>query len=363
MQPDRQFNQLLVAVRGGQFHLAVRLLPNPAGFADSLRRLGDILHRALHYSDAIACYDAALREDPLAAAAQYNRAVSYKALGDTKEAAAGFLAIISLTPQAPAPYQMLADVYFLAGRFDDSITYLDKALAFGDDRMLRYRREKAVLARDNKLDDPAEVFGNIYAHHAWGNDRPDRKFYSGEGSHATVTVQTYVDAVNGFLSEFEVKPDAVDIGCGDFNIGSKIYRRCGTYRALDVVAPLIAHNAVAFADTGVVFGLLDVTQDAPPICDVLFIREVFQHLSNAQILKALANIEGRYRHLIFTEVEPKGKFVANKDKPSGESVRLYLNNSAVVLDEAPFNLLAGKRELCSVELERYLIKTYVYTPG
>jgi tetratricopeptide (TPR) repeat protein len=286
MQNDRLLNQLLIAVRTGQFELAVRLVPNPKTFGDSLRRLGDILHRNGYYQDALACYDAALRQTPPPPEAVFNRAVNYKVQGDAKNAETGFLAAISREPQRVAPLQMLAEVYFLTGRFDEAITYLDKALALGDDRMLRYRRKKAVLARDNRLDDPAEVFGNIYAHHAWGNDDPNRKFYSGEGSHTPQTVKTYVDAVNGFLAEFAAKPDVVDIGCGDFNIGSKICQHSGSYRALDVVAALIDHNKEAFRQTGVVFDTLDVTRDIPPACDVMFIREVFQHLSNAQISRA-----------------------------------------------------------------------------
>jgi tetratricopeptide (TPR) repeat protein len=363
MVTERQVAQLIAAANLGQFEQAAARLPNPGSYGDNLRRLGDILHRAGYHREAIAYYDQALRQTPAPRDAVFNRAVAHKKLDDLRAATAGFTASITLFPGWPLPLQMLAEVDFLERRYDDAIANLDRALAFGEDSMLRYRRNKALLARENQLDDPAQVFANIYAHHAWGNDRVGRRFYSGDGSHTPETVAPYVEAVNGFLRDLGGQVDVVDVGCGDFNIGSQIYQSCGRYQAFDVVPDLVTHNAAAFAHTGVTFAALDITRDTPPHSDVLFIREVFQHLSNDQIARALANIEGRYGYFVFTEVEPKTPFTPNKDKPAGENIRMNLNQSAVVLTEAPFNQsFSSERLLCVVERKNDRVKTYVYTP-
>ena len=354
---------ILTAVRSGDFAAALGLvtISNPANHADALKRLGDLLQQSLYFPEAVLCYDAALAEPSRPAEALFNRGVALRAMGDFEQASASFRDAIDVGFHLQDCWKMLGKIFFLQGRFDESIAAYDSALDLGESALLRYGRRKSELARDNKLDDPAEIFGAIYAHRAWGGS-PTKKFYSGRGSHAPDTVRTYVEAVNAFLGSFDRKLDAVDIGCGDFNIGSQIYRQCASYSAFDVVPALVEHNAQTFRDDGLNFGVLDVTRDPPPSCDVVFIREVFQHLSNAQIQRALDNIKGRYRYLVFTEVEPKGAFIPNKDKPSGENIRLNLNGSGVVLTAPPFNLTFGsERVLCTVDVDNALIRTTVYT--
>ena len=68
------------------------------------------------------------------------------------------------------------------------------------------------------------------------------------------------------------------------------------------------------------------------------------------ILNFLKLIQKKYKYLILTEHFPEDSvFTANVDKPDGADIRM-LNNSAVVLTKAPFNLkVQSERILCEVK--------------
>src|SRR5690348_5513093 len=77
---------------------------------------------------------------------------------------------------------------------------------------------------------PEQIFRRIYAERLWGTG-PDAShpFYSGCGSHDADVVARYLEAVRHFLCSFETRPDAVDLGCGDFSIGSRVRPVCANY--------------------------------------------------------------------------------------------------------------------------------------
>ena len=97
------------------------------------------------------------------------------------------------------------------------------------------------------------------------------------------------------------------------------------------------------------FRVVDITHDPIPAGDVIVVRQVFQHLSNEQIVAALEKIVSSCRFLVVTEHLPRSKlFRPNLDKPTGPDIRLRIN-SGVVLTEPPFNLQATREEvLCEV---------------
>lgn len=208
-----------------------------------------------------------------------------------------------------------------------------------------------------------EVFEKIYETNAWGRpEDPEQKFYSGTGSHDGLVASTYLNAVRGFLQCLDAKPDVVDLGCGDFSVGSQVRPLCQRYIACDIVAALIEFNKRKFGSLDVDFRTLDLTRDELPPADIVFVRQVLQHLSNAQIKRALPQLANRYRYLVLTEHLPaKEEFVPNVDKPAGPGIRLQLE-SGVVLTSAPF-LLQPRNEdrLCQVEEDGGMIRTTLYT--
>lgn len=202
-------------------------------------------------------------------------------------------------------------------------------------------------------------FEQIYREHAWGGD--GAAFYSGSGSHDPTVVAPYVEAVRAFLARFPTPPDVVDLGCGDFNVGAQLRDLCGRYTACDVVPALIEDHRQRHAHLDVEFRLHDLRHDPLPTCDVLFLRQVLQHLSNADIEAGLARLAGRCRFLVVTEHVPAdADYAPNLDKPSGACIRLDVG-SGVVLTEAPFCLARTAEEvLCEVPEYGGLVRTVVY---
>jgi hypothetical protein len=203
-------------------------------------------------------------------------------------------------------------------------------------------RRRWVLYRESRRS-VEEIFSRVYRKKLWGGELD---FHSGYGSHIGPAVAVYVNALTVFLPPLG-RPTVTDLGCGDFNIGSKIRHLCGTFNAVDVVPELIERNRRVFADMGVNFECLDATTDPLPESEVLLVRQVFQHLSNAQISSVLSKI-GSYKWMIVTEHLPEGPFVPNVDNLTGAGIRFHGKPpSGVVLTERPFQLARkSERVLC-----------------
>ena len=233
---------------------------------------------------------------------------------------------------------------------------------------IRRRRSEKIISSLHSLEkdylklSTAEVFRKIYSDKAWGSaEDPGEPFFSGSGSHNAEVAGAYVKSVRKFLSSFSYKPGVVDLGCGDFGIGSSLRDLCGEYTACDIVEPLVEFNRNKYYELNVDFRTLDLCQDDLPKGEVVFIRQVLQHLSNQHIRNAIRQIEAKYKYLILTEHLPSSdSFIHNVDKPNGPGNRLALG-SGVVVTSPPFNLaVKSKTPLCSTSELGGVIKTCVY---
>lgn len=185
-----------------------------------------------------------------------------------------------------------------------------------------------------------EVFSNVYKKKLWGVASPENRspFYSGPGSSDPQIVDPYVETVKRFFASFPDKKNAVDLGCGDFRVGSKVFDSFQTYTACDVVPELVKFNQRYWRNLPVKFKVVDLVKDQIPTGDVLIVRQVLQHLSNEDISKFIQSIPGDFSYLLLTEHLPTGnRFLANIDKISGTDIRLG-SGSGVVLTQPPFNL-------------------------
>jgi hypothetical protein len=195
-----------------------------------------------------------------------------------------------------------------------------------------------------------QIFTKIYEENAWGkSSNEEEKFFSGNGSRQVEIVSAYIAAVREFLASLGSKPNVADLGCGDFHVGSNIREFCDGYIACDIVPSLIEFNKQRFRHLNVDFRVLDLTTQELPKADVVFIRQVLQHLSNALIANAIPKIQSSYKFLVLTEHLPSAaNFKPNLDKPAGPNVRPALG-SGLVLTKPPFNLkVSSERVLCEV---------------
>ncbi|RNC84338.1 MAG: class I SAM-dependent methyltransferase [Winogradskyella sp.] len=188
----------------------------------------------------------------------------------------------------------------------------------------------------------------IYEQHLWGGN--DFDFYSGEGSHNLAIVKPYIDSVITFLKSHNQDLAICDLGCGDFNIGKQLVDYSKKYIAIDIVKPLIERNRSLFEADNLEFLCLNIAKDQLPKADCVILRQVLQHLSNAEI-KAIVDKLYNYKYIILTEHIPNGNFIPNKDKIASQGIRLKQNSGVDLLVE-PFNLkIADKHILNEVKLE------------
>ena len=200
------------------------------------------------------------------------------------------------------------------------------------------RAFKAEQARDQgrALQD---VFQDIYELKTWAREATDVRYNSGPGSAPQITAR-YEDYIVGLLERRTDIKTLVDIGCGDFQVAGRILARVQrplTYVGCDIAANVVAYNQARFGRDGVSFRQLDVSRDAPPAGDLVTIREVFQHLSNATILAAIERLRPVFREAVITESLHTPCDKANVDLVSGYRTREALK-SGVYVDLAPFNL-------------------------
>jgi len=219
-------------------------------------------------------------------------------------------------------------------------------------------RSRRISAREQEKfasKSAAETFSEIYEKNAWGGKKGE--FYSGDGS-AEKYAEQYADKVRRFIEENKIER-VVDLGCGDFRVASKFISDDLYYTGCDVVPSLVKHLNENFAGEKVEFRCLNIVEDELPDGELCLIRQVLQHLSNAEIKKVLQNAR-KYKYLIVTEhyPNPQKKLTPNLDIPHGPTVRVNFD-SAVVLDKPPFDL-QNVELLLDVEAEnKTRIKTFV----
>ena len=264
---------------------------------------------------------------------------------------------LKINPRYAEAYNNMGIALKDTGDLDAAIDSYGQALKIKPDYAEAYDNIQILLDKGDV--NTQKIFQTIYKARLWGKGTD--LYFSGNGSHDEKVVSTYTTAIGKWCAGFDGKLDAVDLGCGDFAVGSKIRHLFDGYIGCDVVPEVIFYNSNKFQSPGLQFLCLDISKDNLPKGDVVFIRQVFQHLSNKLILATLPKLVERYSHLILTEHLPKGgNFTANLDKQTGIYARGGLG-SGIVLTEPPFDLdVLNEIVLCDVPAEDGIIRTTAY---
>jgi len=192
-----------------------------------------------------------------------------------------------------------------------------------------------------------DAMEQVYEMKLWGDNTSD--FYSGVGSHHPEIINPYIDAITSFLTSFKSPLVVSDLGCGDFNIGKELVKHTKKYVAVDIVTDLIAHNKEKFKKENLEFYCLDIAVDDLPDGDCAILRQVLQHLSNAEVQNIVSKLSA-FKYVILTEHLPEGDFTPNKDIISGQGIRLKKQSGLNVL-VPPFNFkVKAEKQLLSVNL-------------
>ncbi len=210
------------------------------------------------------------------------------------------------------------------------------------------------MTKKNQLKKPwptKDAMAQIYENNLWGGNQSE--FFSGDGSHNPELINPYLATVTSFLKSFETQPVVCDLGCGDFNIGKELVKYSKKYIAIDIVPELIAHNKKTFKAENLEFHSLDIAEDELPAADCVILRQVLQHLSNAEIKSVVEKLYD-FKYVILTEHLPEENFEPNKDIISGQGIRLK-KQSGVNLLAPPFNFkVVEEKQLLSIKFNQIL---------
>lgn len=183
------------------------------------------------------------------------------------------------------------------------------------------------------------TFEKIYHDGMWG--KPDGvTFWSGNGSKPEFSA-VYENFVVEFLERHTEIASMVDIGCGDFQVASRILSRLDRpvrYTGCDIVRPMIDHHQKTFGNDTIDFRVVNAVEEDPPQADLVFIRQVLQHLSNDQAQKILDRAKRLFKIGIVTESLPVPAKAANLDIKHGIATRIALG-SGIYVNQPPFNLV------------------------
>jgi len=200
----------------------------------------------------------------------------------------------------------------------------------------------------------------VYVMKLWGGN--EFEFYSGNGSHDVEIVKPYINTLVSFLTSFKTPLTVCDLGCGDFNIGKELVKYTQQYKAVDIVESLIEYNKKKFKGDNLEFHCLNIALANIPLGDCAIIRQVLQHLSNAEVQQVLDKLTV-FKYVILTEHIPTGEFTPNADIISGQGIRLKKRSGLDVL-ATPFNFkVITTEQLLSVRLsnDKGIITTTLYT--
>ena len=168
-------------------------------------------------------------------------------------------------------------------------------------------------------------------------------FFSGSGSHDEKIIIPYMNLLLQIITNNKIRA-ITDLGCGDFWIMRHVLGTLDKnnyayfYNGVDVVEELINHNNKTFGRANVKFHCMDAAQDDTelPFGELLIIRQVLQHLSNADIKKILAKTKD-FKFLFITEhIYDGADAIFNIDKSSSNSIRLNFK-SGVYIEKPPYN--------------------------
>lgn len=138
------------------------------------------------------------------------------------------------------------------------------------------------------------VFDQIYTTNYWGDG-------SGTGSSPEATSE-YRQFLEGFMRDQGVRT-VVDLGCGDWQVSNLIDWSGIRYHGFDAADFVIRANTERYAKENISFEKLS-DYAALPAADLLVVKDVLQHLSNAEVKKILAEVFPKYPKILVTNCVP-----------------------------------------------------------
>lgn len=129
-------------------------------------------------------------------------------------------------------------------------------------------------------------FSEVFLNNEWG----DEESASGPGSRRdSGSVGDALAALEMGVRDYDVR-SINDIPCGDFNwMPLFLQKNAVIYRGFDIVPELVAKNKRIYPQFQ--FSCLDITSSIPPYADLVFCKDLVNHLSRLDVAKLLRNVK------------------------------------------------------------------------
>lgn len=181
-----------------------------------------------------------------------------------------------------------------------------------------------------------QIFSEYYQNNYWADDES----VSGAGStlEATKSIRVLIPKL---IESLGVKT-LLDIPCGDLNWAREMLAQdqfwgLEQYIGADVVPGLIADLRRKYNHPNATFQTLDITTDPLPTVDMVLVRDLLGHFSNADVQWALRNLKrSNSRYLLsttFPERETKGDIMTGQWRPINLASLFGLSNPKIILNE------------------------------
>lgn len=167
-----------------------------------------------------------------------------------------------------------------------------------------------------------KIFTFIYNNNLWFS----RESASGRGS-TLESAQVLIEELPKLLKKYKVEK-MLDAACGDFNWMKEVDLGVD-YIGIDIVKEIVDANSKEYANEARTFKNLNFIEDELPKVDLILCRDVFIHIPNKTILRALENFKSSGAKYLLTTTY--NKINRNFNMFPGGFRKLNLENP-------PFNL-------------------------
>jgi hypothetical protein len=129
-------------------------------------------------------------------------------------------------------------------------------------------------------------FTAVHDENLWGSEESRSGWGSERGTPSVIVAQA---AIEKAVAEHGVR-SIHDIPCGDFNWMPDLLARLRTvtYRGFDIVEPALARNKDRHPTRE--FRVLDITTTVPPAADLIFCKDLLNHLGDEDAKRAIENM-------------------------------------------------------------------------
>jgi SAM-dependent methyltransferase len=125
----------------------------------------------------------------------------------------------------------------------------------------------------------------------------------------------------GFLESFIVLNrirSIIDIGCGDWQFSKFLCLNGVNYLGLDIVGALIEENSRRYGGQNIRFRKMPGNKRDLPPANLLVMKDVLQHLPNAEIMDFHRTVFGKFQYCLITNSYRKLETGTNHDILPGE---------------------------------------------